>query len=47
MNFKIFPLLDLKRLTVDGLKTHKDEVWEYFKMVKRVVEYKELDDNGN
>ena len=38
-----YPLVDLKRFEVELLKNHKKEVLEYYKMVKRVLEYKELD----
>ena len=41
--FRIRSWDDLKGSSVELLKNHKVEVWEYYKMVKRVLEYKELD----
>ena len=43
MSFRICSLVDLKRSSVELLNIHKDEVWEYYKMVKTVLEYKGLD----
>ena len=44
MSFRIYPLVDLKRQSVEDLKRHKDEAWEYYKIVKRVLQYKEIEE---
>ena len=44
MSFKICSWDGLKGSSVELLKNHKVEVWQYYKMVKTVLEYKELEE---
>mgnify|MGYP003142791197 CR=1 FL=1 len=44
IGFNIMEVLtELKQMPLEDLENHKGEVWEYYKMVKTVLEYKELD----
>ena len=38
----LFKLSDLQNMDLEELKKHDDDVWEYWKTIRKVVEYREL-----
>tara|TARA_R100000808_G_scaffold1485_3_gene6751 strand:+ start:2492 stop:2626 length:135 start_codon:yes stop_codon:yes gene_type:complete len=40
----IYTLTQLKRMSAQDLKKHREEAWDYYAKVKSVQEYKELEE---
>lgn len=38
----VFTLKELQRMDLNNLKVHDEEAWEYWKAIRKIVEYKEL-----
>ena len=41
----LFKLSDLQNMDIQELRKHDNDIWEYWKTIRKVVEFRELTDN--